>query len=161
MKAKLITTVFLTLVLTLAWSVSDACALSCCKAEIRQCNDDNKLFYKAELILRNQEELGLSDEQVERIKDLKLKARKDLIKSEAEIEIIALDINAKMMQEATDIAAINKLIDEKYELEKARAKSLVKAYAELKGILTEEQKKRLKDLHKKCKTARSKVPSKF
>lgn len=66
-----------------------------------------------------------------------------------------------MMQEATDIAAINKLIDEKYELEKARAKSLVKAYAELKGILTEEQKKRLKDLHKKCKTARSKVPSKF
>lgn len=161
MRVKFITVAFLILTLTLTLSISEIYARSCWKTEAKQGGSEGKLFYKAEFILRNQEELGLSDEQINRIKDLKLTTRKDLIKSEAEIKIIALDINAKMTQETIDIAAINKLIDEKYELKKAEAKALVKAYAELKNILTEEQKGKLKDLYKKCKTAKGKAHPQF
>lgn len=161
MKVKFVTAAFLILILTLTLSISETYACSSWKTEADQRGTEGRLFYKADLILRNQEELGLSDEQINRIKDLKLKTRKDLIKSEAEIKIITLDINAKMTQETIDIAAINKLIDEKYELEKTKAKSLVKAYAELKNILTEEQKGKLKDLYKKCKTAKGKAHPQF
>ena len=56
-----------------------------------------------------------------------------------------------MWQNAIDTEAIDALIDKKYEIKKEKAKSMVGAYAELKGILTAEQKDKLKELYKKCK----------
>ena len=50
---------------------------------------DNRFSHKARFVLQNQEELGLSDKQVKEIRDLVLKARKDLVTKEAEIEVLA------------------------------------------------------------------------
>lgn len=110
-----------------------------------------KLSLKAHLILKNEEELGLSDEQVGKVKALTLKNKKDLIMQEAEIEVLSLDIKSKTWGDEIDTSAINKLIDQKYELKKAKAKSSVEAYAELKKVLTDEQKAKLKALWKGCK----------
>tara|TARA_Y100000031_G_C8157631_1_gene355343 strand:- start:79 stop:555 length:477 start_codon:yes stop_codon:yes gene_type:complete len=115
-----------------------------------------KVLKKAKFMLHNQEELGLSDEQVKQIKDLKVKAKKEVIRKKAEIEILAIDIKAGMWADVIDANAINGLIDMKYELKKQKAKSLLSSYVELKNILTAEQKKTLKALFRKCKKACSK-----
>lgn len=111
---------------------------------------EEKVCRKAGWIIKNQEELGLSDEQVGKINDLNLATKKDMIKKKAEIEILSLDIKAGLREDEIDIAGLNALIDKKYEIKKEKTKSLVSAYAALKGILTEEQQKKIKELKGKC-----------
>lgn len=112
---------------------------------------EDKFFYKAGCILKSKDELGLSDRQITQIKELKINTKKDLIRKNAEIDILAIDIKQAIWQDPIDTDAVGKLIDKKYDLKKEKTKSVVKAYAALKGILTEEQKAKLKDLRKKDK----------
>jgi len=112
---------------------------------------EKKVVHKAMLLIKNQEELGLTEEQVKKIKDLKIATKKDVIKKKADIEILGLDIKAALWEDTVDLSALNALIDTKYELKKEKTKSLVAAYVELKGVLTEEQKAKFKDLCKKAK----------
>jgi Spy/CpxP family protein refolding chaperone len=107
---------------------------------------EDQFCHKAMLIIKNQEELGLSYGQVKKIKYLKVSTEKDLIKKNAEIDILAIDIKAAMWEDKIDANAVNALIDKKYELKKENAKSLVAAYVALKTILTEEQQKKLNAL---------------
>ena len=44
------------------------------------------------MILKNEDELGLSDKQTAKIKELMLKSKKEEIMKSAEIEVIALDV---------------------------------------------------------------------
>lgn len=117
---------------------------------------DDKILYKAHFYLENKEKLGLTDEQITAIKDLKLKVKKSLVMMEAEIEVAALDTKAALYKDSINLESVNTLIDNKYELKKAKAKSLVAAYAELKSILTEKQKAKLKELYKEHKTKKEK-----
>lgn len=109
--------------------------------------DMEGMFYKkAMLIIKNQAELGLSDEEVKKVKDLKMAAKKDLIRKNAEIEVLVLDIMAAMWEDTINLEAVNALIDKKYELKKEKTKSIVAACATLKTMLTKEQQKQLKSL---------------
>ena len=111
---------------------------------------DDKFFYKASMILKNKKELGLSDKQISDLKSLKLDTEKNLVMKKAELEVLSLDIRSKLMDETIDTKEVNALIDKKYDLKKEKEKSLVTAFAALKNILTDEQKKALKELrHKK------------
>jgi hypothetical protein len=107
---------------------------------------EKKFSCKAHLILANKEKLGLSDGQVTKIKELKMKTKKGLIRKAAEIKILALDIKAAMWKDPINTSAVNKLIDKKYDLKKGKTKSLVGACAALKGILTKGQKEKMKGL---------------
>ncbi|UCG35279.1 MAG: hypothetical protein JSW17_00325 [Candidatus Omnitrophota bacterium] len=111
----------------------------------------DKFFFKAMHILKNKEELGLSSRQVDKIKDLKLTTKKDLIRKDAEVEILALDIKAGLYEERVNLKAVNELIDKKYDIKRAKAKALVAAYVELKDVLTKAQKEKLKGLWKEHK----------
>ena len=104
-----------------------------------------------DFLLKNKEELGLSDKQVGKIKDLKVNTKKNLIRKNAEIEILAIDIKAGLWKDTVDSAMLGKLIDKKYEIKKEKAKSTVNAYAALKNILTKGQKEKLKGLYKSRK----------
>ena len=121
---------------------------------------EDKFSKKAHFILKNKEELGLSDKQIEQVKDLKIKTKKDLISKKAELEILGLDIEAAMWNDPLDANAVNKQIDKKYDIKKEKEKSLVGAYAALKGLLTEEQKEKMKGLFKKCKKDKKNYPMK-
>ncbi|MGB2661750.1 MAG: hypothetical protein WBD04_05145 [Candidatus Omnitrophota bacterium] len=113
---------------------------------------DEKVFYKAKIMLKNQDELELSDKQIDKIKGLKVAAKKELIMRNAEIELIKVDLQAKLYEDKVDVPGMNKLIDEKYKLKNAKAKYLVKTYADLKNVLTEKQMKEFKTLcHKAYK----------
>jgi len=110
---------------------------------------DKKFVNKISLALKNQEELGLSDKQYEKLKTLKMNTKKDLIKRNADIDIIGVDIKGKLWEDPIDKKGINKLIDQKYELKKAKAKALVESYATFQTILTDDQKKKLKEISHK------------
>ncbi|MFC1479962.1 Spy/CpxP family protein refolding chaperone [Candidatus Omnitrophota bacterium] len=113
---------------------------------------DGKIFYKAGFILKNEEELGLSDKQVEKVKALKFATKRELVKRNAEISLVKIDIKEKLYKDKVDVTGINSLIDKKYELKKEKAKYLVKQYADLKGILTDAQLNQMKALwRKQCK----------
>lgn len=151
MSRRLVVVLALGVVIATSTGISFAYEDGCQKAKGHHQNWEDKIEAKAHMILMNKDELELTDEQVERVKTLKLKVKKDLIKQNAEIEIIALDIKEKMWDEVVDTEAINTLIDKKYELKKEKVKSLVASYAELKSILTKKQMGELKELYKKCK----------
>ena len=107
---------------------------------------DEKIYFKAGFLMMNQEELGLSEKQVDQIKAIKMATKRELVKRDAEIDLVKLDIKEKMYEDKIDPAAIDPLIDRKYDLKKARAKYLVKQYAALKGVLTDEQQEKMRSV---------------
>ncbi|MBU1863335.1 MAG: Spy/CpxP family protein refolding chaperone [Candidatus Omnitrophica bacterium] len=110
---------------------------------------EDTFYHKAHTIIMNQEELVLTDEQIAEIKALKLQTKKKLIREKAEIEIMGLDIKAALWEDTIDVTAVNALVDKKYERKKEKTKTLIAAYAQLKNMLTEEQKLSLKKIWKK------------
>jgi len=118
---------------------------------------DEKLFYKMHLTIKNQDELGLSDKQVDKIKTLKMTTKKTLIMKKAEIEVVALDVKAAMWEENIDVKAVEKLIDKKYDLKKEKAKLLVNTCASFRKILTKDQKAKMKTLKKQSKNKRKQM----
>ncbi|MCQ9206365.1 MAG: hypothetical protein NG740_00565 [Omnitrophica bacterium] len=125
---------------------------------------EDKVSCKAYFLLKNKEELGLSDKQIDKIKKLKLSVKKDAIKKSAEIEVLALDIKAGLWKDKANSAALGKLIDKKYKLKAEKAKAAIGAYVALKKVLTKPQKAKMKGLFKKCKVSekskKCKVPKK-
>lgn len=156
MRKKLAIAVALVTILALAQTASFAYEGGYKKSKGYCGKSGNKVVTKAHMILKNEDELELSNEQTTKIKELMLKSKKDEIMQTAEIKTIALDIKSKMWEDTVDTEAINTLIDKKYELKSEKAKSSVTAYTELKNILTKEQKEKLKELYKQCKTEKGK-----
>ncbi len=137
--------VFLLAIFALTCFTPMALAQGCPKGKCsgQGCGFEKKLFSKLHLVLVHQEKLELTDEQVGKIKQLKMSTKKDLIKREAEIDLITVDIKTKVCEDNICLKSIGKLIDKKYDLKKEKAKALVGVFAELKNILSDEQKKQL------------------
>lgn len=112
----------------------------------------SKFFHMAHAIFENHEELGFSEEKLRRVKDLKINTKKSLIRSTAEIDIVAVDIMAKMWECSPDMTEINKLIDKKFTIKKESMKKLVSAFLTLKKMLSKEQ---FHKLHSICKANKS------
>lgn len=107
----------------------------------------DKFFKKAHIILGSKEDLQLSDEQAAKIKELKLKTKKDLVMKDAELEVIGIDITAALHKDVIDMKAVNSLNDKKYALKKNNANSIAESLAALKGILSDDQKQKLKGMY--------------
>lgn len=107
---------------------------------------ENKVSRKAHFLIKNQKTLGLSGAQVRKIESLENRALKDSITKRAQIKMIAVDIRAEMRKDDINTRKVNKLIDQKYAVKKAKTKSLINTYAALKGLLTAEQKEKMKEL---------------
>jgi len=110
------------------------------------CGLEKKILCKLHSAMANQDALGLAADQIGKIKHLKISLKKDLIKRKAEIDIIGIDIKSKLSEDKLDKEGINNLIDQKYELKKAKTKALIDACAEMRNILTAEQREKLKKI---------------
>ncbi|MBD3264457.1 MAG: hypothetical protein GF375_05070, partial [Candidatus Omnitrophica bacterium] len=106
------------------------------KAAVSSVDFKERLLRKIYFLLANSEEIGLTKEQVSRVKDAKFRLKKSLLLTEAEIEIATLDIQAKLAEEAIDLGTVNSLIDKKYKLKATKEKILIEVLADLKNILT-------------------------
>jgi Spy/CpxP family protein refolding chaperone len=105
-----------------------------------------KFFKKVKMIHRYQDELNVTDDQLNQTRELKITLKKDLIKKKADIEIISVDIRSLLYEDKVDVNAVNKLIDQKYEIKKSKMKMVVKSLSELKKILSKEQMEKLKSI---------------
>ncbi|MBF0253621.1 MAG: Spy/CpxP family protein refolding chaperone [Candidatus Omnitrophica bacterium] len=105
-------------------------------------------------ILRNADELGLTEDQKNQITDIKTEAKRDYIRSKAEIDLIAVDVKSEMYKDATDVGAVTALIDKKYAAKAEKAKAMVRAKADMESVLTDEQRAKLKEIKKSCCGAR-------
>ena len=112
----------------------------CCFAE--------KFFHFAHSILENHEELGLSEESVKKVRDLKIGTKKSMIRNRAEVELLMVDVISSLYQEKPDISAINKLIDKKFDVKKAGMKKLIASFVAVKKLLSKEQIKQVKAICK-------------
>ncbi len=111
---------------------------------------ESKFFYKAHSLMKTKEELQLSEEQLKTIQDLKAEAKKNLIRSKAEIDVIEIDLASQIHADKMDSEAALKLIDQKYELKKESEKNFLTAYAKLKGAISEKQWETFRALKKEC-----------
>ena len=107
---------------------------------------EGKFFKTVKMIHHNQEELNVNDIQLNQIRELTLALKKDVIRKKADMEIIAVDIRSLLYKDEIDVDAVYKLIDQKYEIKKAKMKKVVKSFSEMKIILTKEQREKLKDV---------------
>ena len=107
---------------------------------------DGIFLYKARLALAHASELGLNDDQIAKIKALEYAFKKSLIKEDADIKSLELDIREAIEKDAVDTNAVNSLIDKKYSVKADQAKEAVGAYANLKKILTKDQYDKLKEM---------------
>jgi len=107
-----------------------------------------KFFFKAHFILDHADEIGLTEEQQNDIRNLKNELKKNLIKQEAEIEVVKVDVDHLVHQNPIDTEVVNRLIDQQYEFEKAKSIKEVDAIARLKQILSAEQYEKMKELLK-------------
>jgi Spy/CpxP family protein refolding chaperone len=105
-----------------------------------------KFFKKVKMVYLYQDELNINDSQLDQIRELKIALKKDVIKKQADLDIIKVDIRSLLYEDEIDVEAVNKHIDQKYEIKKAKTKKVVKSYAQLKKILTNEQIEKLKEI---------------
>ena len=112
---------------------------------------DDLFFHKSHLMLRHEQELGLSDEQVERVKAIMAETRKRLIRDEADIDVLDVDLMRELHKPTVDVQATRSILDKQYEAKKARAIALAQSIADLKATLTPEQHAKLKGLYRATK----------
>lgn len=109
----------------------------------------DKIMKKAHFLLDNKDEIGFSEEQADTIKDLKLQAKKSMIRGGADMEILMLDMKSKLSDDVLDVEGINAMIDEGMARMNQSAKASVDIYAKLKSVLTPEQAEKAKEIWKK------------
>lgn len=122
----------------------------CGKGKGRHGGWEQKVFKKAICMLKSKEELNLTDEQIQKIKDTKIKMKKDLIRIQADIDTVAVDIKAMLWEDDVNLEEVNKLIDHKYGLKASKAKLVVQTCQSLDNVLTDKQKETLETLKKQC-----------
>lgn len=105
-----------------------------------------KFMAKAHFFLENQKELGLSDDQVGSIKELKFAAKKAYVQQMSALQLFSLDIDHKLSQPKVDVEGTQAMIDEFSGSMAAQGKDMVASYAKLKAVLTEEQLTKAKAL---------------
>jgi Spy/CpxP family protein refolding chaperone len=100
-------------------------------------------------LLMHQKEIGLSEEQVGKIKALQLDLDKTRIRTEAEIEVAERELHEMIRDEKTDLAAIEAKLKQGADLEVGLRLASVKARRNAMALLTPEQREKEKAEHEK------------
>ena len=133
----------------------------CGKGEGKKFQLQEKVLHKAHFILEKEKELGLTQDQVKAIREIKVQAKKTKVELSAQAEIIGIDLFTEFHNDTVNLDKVNALIDKKFEVKKELAKKMAASFAQLKSVLTPEQKAKLKELFqsmrkdfKECKLAK-------
>jgi protein CpxP len=100
-------------------------------------------------LLMSQKEMGLTDDQVAKLKAIQLDLDKTRIKAEADIMVAEREIEALIEDEKSELAAIEEKIKQAEMLEVGLRMAAIKARREAMALLTPEQSSRVKAVHEK------------
>jgi len=91
-------------------------------------------------------QLGLSDAQVKKLKDIQSKAQRDGIKTRAEVDTLQLDLKDELDRDDPDINKVDSLLDKIGAKHTEMQKNTIHTMVEMKDALTPEQKEKAKAL---------------
>lgn len=100
-------------------------------------------------LMRHADDLGLTEEQQSQLEGLQSQFAKERIDLEAELKKAQIDLHQLMKADNPDEMAVSSAIDRTTKLRGDLAKMRFRHHQKVKGILTAEQLKKLKELPKK------------
>jgi len=89
--------------------------------------------------------LGLSDQQIDALKAIRIRVTKDTIKKSADLQLARVDLREILQKDPVDMKAVETSLK---KVESARTDlklTHIKAWQEMKAVLTPEQRKKLKE----------------
>jgi Spy/CpxP family protein refolding chaperone len=98
------------------------------------------------VMLAHGEELGLSAEQQQKLRDLRTEATKDWIRRTADVRVAELELDALLEREAWDVAAIEAKAKQIAALTGERRVARLKALAAGRAVLAPDQLRRLAEV---------------
>jgi Spy/CpxP family protein refolding chaperone len=90
--------------------------------------------------------LGLSEEQLQRLNDLKENLTALMIRTHADLQISGIDFRRAMSRENPDVAAAEKIIDRNGETLNKLQKTTIKAVVEARNVLTAQQRQQARQM---------------
>ena len=100
-------------------------------------------------LLKHEKEIGLTAEQVTKLKDMQLNLDKTRIKSEADIQIAERELKALTEDEKSDLGSIEAKLKQSGDLQIALRLTSIKARRDVLALLTPEQRAKEKAEHEK------------
>jgi protein CpxP len=100
-------------------------------------------------LLKHEKEIGLTPEQMAKLKDIQLNLDKTRIKSEADIQVAERELRALTEDEKSDLGAIESKLKQSEDLQVALRMTSIKTRREVLGLLTPEQRGKEKAIHEK------------
>lgn len=100
-------------------------------------------------LLRHQKEIGLTDDQVTKLKTIQLELDRTRIKTEADIQITERELAALLEDEKADLAAIEAKVKQSESLQVGLRMAAIKAKRAAMALLTPEQREKEKAEHEK------------
>jgi Spy/CpxP family protein refolding chaperone len=100
-------------------------------------------------LLKHEQEIGLTAEQVTKLKDMQLNLDKTRIKSEADIQVAERELKALTEDEKSDLGAIEAKLKQSGDLQVGLRMVSIKARRDVLTLLTPEQRAKEKTEHEK------------
>lgn len=100
-------------------------------------------------LLKNEQQLGLTAEQVTKLKDMQLNLDKTRIKTEADIQVAEREVKALTDEEKSDLGAVEAKLKESHSLQVGLRMVSIKAKRDVLALLTPEQRAKEKTEHDK------------
>jgi len=100
-------------------------------------------------LLKHEKEIGLTAEQVTKLKEIQLNLDKTRIKSEADIQVAERELRALTEDEKSDLGAIEAKLKQSEDLQVGLRMTSVKTRREVLALLTPEQRAKEKAEHEK------------
>lgn len=100
-------------------------------------------------LLKHEKEIGLTAEQVTKLKDIQLNLDKTRIKAEADIQVAERELKALTDDEKSDLGAIEAKLKQSEDMQVGLRLTSIKTKREVLGLLTPEQRAKEKAEHEK------------
>jgi Spy/CpxP family protein refolding chaperone len=101
-------------------------------------------------VLKNQKEIGLSEEQVNKLKAIQLEFDKTRIKTEADILVAERELQALVEDYKSDLGAVEAKLKQSEGIEVQLRLAAIKAKRDARAVLTPEQIEKLRAEHDKA-----------
>jgi hypothetical protein len=98
------------------------------------------------LMLQNRDKLGLSDDQVKRMEQLRTEFQKESIRREADVRVGEMDLKSLLEVQPVDMAKVEGKVREIERFHADIRLARIRAIEKAKELLTAEQKKKLQEL---------------
>lgn len=92
-----------------------------------------------------QKELGITEEQRNKLEDIAFNARKAAIQARSNLEVYRLELTRLMRADNPDRSAIDKKLQEVAQAEAALRRSMINSFLDTRNVLTKEQRDKVRE----------------